>query len=125
LIAGRITDAVSLPLDDITVSIKHARPGVFTGPSTASAVPKRSCARQRFPYPNGVEPASEKIPDVTLSVFDGYSGHEALDRLNQLIAMAPFHVEVSREFPLEAAADAMRDVTRHHVGKLALAVAPR
>jgi len=79
----------------------------------------------RIAYPNGVKPAPEAMPEVTLVAFDGYSGHEALDRLNQLMAMAPFHVEVSREYPLEAATEAMRDVARHHVGKLALAVAPR
>ena len=79
----------------------------------------------RIAYPNGVEPAPEAISEVTLVAFDGHSGHEALDWLNQLIALAPFHVEVSREYPLDAATDAMRDVTRHHVGKLALAVGPR
>ena len=79
----------------------------------------------RIAYPNGVEPAPRAISEVTLVAFDGHSGHEALDRLNQLIALAPFHVEVSREYPLDAATDAMRDVTRHHVGKLALAVGPR
>jgi NADPH2:quinone reductase len=79
----------------------------------------------RIAYPHGVEPAPATMPGVALAAFDGYSGHEALDRLNQLIAMAPFHVEVSREYPLESATDAMRDVTRHHVGKLALAVGPR
>ena len=79
----------------------------------------------RIAYPKGVEPAPEAMPGVALVAFDGYSGHEALDWLNGLIAMAPFHVEVSREYPLDAATDAMHDVTRHHVGKLALAVGPR
>jgi NADPH2:quinone reductase len=78
----------------------------------------------RIAYPQGVEPAPEGSPQVGVSVFDGYSGHEALERLNELIAMAPFHVEVSREYPLDAATDAMRDVARHHVGKLALAIGP-
>jgi NADPH:quinone reductase len=79
----------------------------------------------RIAYPNGVEPAPEAIPELTVIAFDGHSGYEALERLNQLIALAPFHVEVSREYPLDATMEAMREVTRHHVGKLALAVGAR
>jgi NADPH:quinone reductase-like Zn-dependent oxidoreductase len=79
----------------------------------------------RIAYPNGVEPAPEELPDVTVEAYDGYSGHEALERLTELVEMAPFHVEVSREYSLDAASLALRDVTKHHVGKLALALGPR
>ena len=74
-------------------------------------------------YPNGVEPPPDAASGVAVEAFDGYSGHEALERLNALVAMAPFHVEVSRAYPLDDASDALRDVTRHHLGKLALKIA--
>jgi NADPH2:quinone reductase len=79
----------------------------------------------RIAYPNGVEPAPDAIDDVTVRPFDGYSGSEALARLNALVSMAPFHVEVSREYALEDAPQAMRDVKAHHLGKLALAIGSR
>ncbi len=76
----------------------------------------------RVAYPTGVEPAPDAASGVAVEAFDGYSGHEALERLNALVAMAPFHVEVSREYPLDEAPHALRDVTRHHLGKLALKI---
>jgi NADPH:quinone reductase-like Zn-dependent oxidoreductase len=39
--------------------------------------------------------------------------------LNELVAQGPFHVEV-RYYSLEEAAQAHRDVEKHHLGKLAL-----
>lgn len=36
--------------------------------------------------------------------------------------MGPFHVEVSRTYRLEETPRALVDVTRHHVGKLAVRV---
>ena len=76
----------------------------------------------RIAYPNGVEPAPDDLPGVTVRAFDGHSGRAALDRLNQMIELAPFHVEIAREYPLERASQALRDVTHHHLGKLAVAV---
>lgn len=77
----------------------------------------------RIAYPNGVDPAPDAGPGIAIEAFDGYNGHEALERLNALVAMAPFHVEVSRAYPLDEAPHALRDVTRHHLGKLALRIA--
>jgi NADPH:quinone reductase-like Zn-dependent oxidoreductase len=74
----------------------------------------------RIAYANGVEPEPRGLPGVEVEAFDGYSGHEALDRLNRMVEIAPFHVEVSREFSLDAAPEAVRAATRHHIGKLAL-----
>ena len=76
----------------------------------------------RIAYPNGVEPEPGEIPGVRVQAFDGYSGREALDRLNQMIAMAPFRVEIGRAYRLDQAPQALRDVSRHHLGKLAIAV---
>lgn len=76
----------------------------------------------RVVYPNGVEPAPRAGPGVSVRAFDGYSGREALDRLNQMIRMAPFHVEIGREYALDPVPQALHDVTKHHLGKLAIAV---
>ena len=94
---------------------------VLTGgaPAAALALVRRG---GRVAYPNGVEPRPDPGPGVAVEAFDGYSGRESLDRLNGLVAMAPFHVEVSREYLLDEASTALRDVSRHHLGKLALRI---
>ncbi len=76
----------------------------------------------RIAYPNGVEPRPDDLPGVSVRAFNGYSGREALDRLDQMIAMGPFHVEIAREYPLDEASQALREVSGHHLGKLAVAV---
>jgi NADPH:quinone reductase len=73
----------------------------------------------RVAYPNGVDPEPEAPKGVAVRAYDGEPSPEALDRLNELISRGPFHVEV-RFYPLEEAAQAHRDVTKHHLGKLAL-----
>lgn len=94
---------------------------VLAGPASIAAL---ALVRQggRIVYPNGVEPAPDDIPGVRVRPFDGYSGHEALDRLNQRIAMGPFHVAIAREYSLDQVPQALRDVMGHHLGKLAVAV---
>jgi NADPH:quinone reductase len=76
----------------------------------------------RVAYPNGIEPAPRGRPDITVQSYDGHHGHDALDRLNRYVAMGPFHVEVSRTYSLEETPKALGDVTRHHLGKLAVRV---
>ncbi|MDX2088787.1 MAG: NADP-dependent oxidoreductase [Kofleriaceae bacterium] len=73
-------------------------------------------------YPNGVEPAPIVPRFVKHEVFDGEDSPAAFSRLNQLVARGPFHVEISRRYPLDAAAQALRDVQHHHVGKLSLEI---
>ena len=94
---------------------------VLAGPASIAAL---ALVRQggRIVYPNGVEPAPDDIPGVRVRPFDGYSGHEALERLNQRIAMGPFHVAIAREYSLDQVPQALRDVMGHHLGKLAVAV---
>jgi NADPH:quinone reductase-like Zn-dependent oxidoreductase len=73
----------------------------------------------RLAYPNGVEPAPHAPQGVVARAYDGMPSPDAFERLNALIAEGPFHVEV-RYYALEAAAQAHRDVEKHHLGKLAL-----
>ena len=74
----------------------------------------------RVAYPNGVEPVPRAPEGVTLLAYDGEPGLDALERLNELIAAGPFHLEVARTYPLEEAARAHREIGQHHLGKLAL-----
>jgi NADPH:quinone reductase-like Zn-dependent oxidoreductase len=76
----------------------------------------------RVAYPNGVEPTPRGRPGITVHAYDGYHGRDALERLNRFIATGPFHVEVSRTYALEDTPKALADVTRHHLGKLAVTV---
>jgi NADPH2:quinone reductase len=73
--------------------------------------------RMAFPY--GVEPEPTAPEGVSQHIYNGEAKPEAFERLNALIAQGPFHLEV-RAYPLEQAAQAHRDVERHHLGKLAL-----
>lgn len=76
----------------------------------------------RVAYPNGVEPAPRGRPGIAVQPYDGYHGRDALERLNRLVAMGPFHVVMSRTYALEETPQALGDVTRHHLGKLAVRV---
>jgi NADPH:quinone reductase-like Zn-dependent oxidoreductase len=76
----------------------------------------------RVAYPNGVEPEPLDRFGITVQSYDGYHGRDALERLNRFVAMGPFHVEVSRMYALEETPRALVDVTRHHLGKLAVRV---
>ena len=76
----------------------------------------------RVAFPNGVEPEPLPPPGVKLRGYDGEKSPEAFERLNRLIAKGPFRVVVSKTYPLEQAAQALRDVRRHHLGKLAIQV---
>ncbi len=76
----------------------------------------------RIAYPNGVEPEPKVAEGVAAQAFDGYHGKDALERLGVLVSKGPFHVEVTRRYPLDAAGQALRDVSRHHLGKLAVDV---
>jgi NADPH:quinone reductase-like Zn-dependent oxidoreductase len=73
----------------------------------------------RVAYPNGVDPEPEAPKGVTGGAYDGEPGVDAFDRLNELISRGPFHVEV-RFYPMADAAQAHRDLPKHHLGKLAL-----
>jgi NADPH:quinone reductase-like Zn-dependent oxidoreductase len=76
----------------------------------------------RVAHPNGVEPVPRAPEGVTVTAYDGLPGRDAFERLNELIAAGPFHVEVGRVYSLEDAAQAHRELGRHHLGKLALRI---
>jgi len=76
----------------------------------------------RVAYPNGVEPEPRPPAGVTLLAYDGTPSREAFERLNRLIAAGPFHIEVGGVYRLENAAQAHREIGRHHLGKLALRI---
>jgi NADPH:quinone reductase len=76
----------------------------------------------RVAHPNGVEPDPRAPKGVELIAYDGTPSAEAFDRLNRLIGDAPFHVELGKVYELDEAAQAHRDVEKHHLGKLALRI---
>jgi NADPH:quinone reductase-like Zn-dependent oxidoreductase len=71
-----------------------------------------------------VEPEPKAPDGVELYAFNGEVNAERLRRLNSLIESGPFHVHIGAKFPLDQAADAHRAVEQHHLGKIALKIAP-
>jgi NADPH2:quinone reductase len=71
-------------------------------------------------YPDGVEPPPKVPRGRQRKIYDGNDSADAFARLNDLIQRGPFHVEISRVYPLSATAQALRDVQHHHIGKLAI-----
>jgi NADPH:quinone reductase-like Zn-dependent oxidoreductase len=57
---------------------------------------------------------------VKVLAYDGEPGRDVLERLNRLVEAGPFHVEIGREYRLEDAARAHRELEQHHLGKVAL-----
>lgn len=76
----------------------------------------------RIAYPRGVEPEPGGNPGVRVLPYDGISSPEIFERLNRLIARGPFRVAIHRTYRLEDAAQAHRDVSKHHLGKLLLKI---
>ena len=73
-------------------------------------------------YPHGVQPAPRERPAVTVRAYDGETGPERLQRLNELIEAGPFEVHVAEKFPLGRAAEAHRRLQTSYPGKLLLTV---
>lgn len=76
----------------------------------------------RIAYPHGVEPEPKAPSGIQLFDYDGMPSAAALDRLNELIGDGPFHVELSKLYELDEAAQAHREVESHHLGKRALRI---
>jgi NADPH:quinone reductase-like Zn-dependent oxidoreductase len=76
----------------------------------------------RIAVPNGVEPVPRAPDGVTVLAYDGDPDPEVFARLNALIGAGPFHVELGKIYRLEEAAQAHREIGRHHLGKLALRI---
>jgi NADPH:quinone reductase-like Zn-dependent oxidoreductase len=93
---------------------------VFANSESLTEALKQVKKGGRIAYPNGVEPEPEGLSGAKVHAYDGVASPEAFERLNGLIARGPFHVEISRAYRLEEAAQAHRDVLKHHLGKLGL-----
>ncbi len=74
----------------------------------------------RVAYPNGVEPEPQARSGVVVRSYDGEPDPQAIEKLNRLIESGPFEVHIARTFPLDQAAEALRALDTHYVGKLAL-----
>lgn len=73
----------------------------------------------RVAYPNGVEPAPRAPKGVKVLAYDGTPTRQAFERLNRLIGRTRFRVALERTYSLQEAADAHRQLGKHHVGKAA------
>jgi NADPH:quinone reductase-like Zn-dependent oxidoreductase len=76
----------------------------------------------RIAHPNGVEPEPKGRPGIKVIAYDGIPSPKVFERLNTWITAGPFHVELGRTYDLEHAARAHQELTRHHLGKLALRI---
>jgi NADPH:quinone reductase-like Zn-dependent oxidoreductase len=74
----------------------------------------------RVAYPNGVEPEPQGPSGVIVRSYDGEPDPPAIEKLNRLIETGPFEVHIARTFPLDQAAEALRTLDTHYLGKLAL-----
>lgn len=74
----------------------------------------------RIAYPNGVEPEPQSRPNARVRNYDGDLSADAIKKLNALVERPPFHVHIAKTFPLDRAADALRALNEHYLGKLAL-----
>lgn len=79
----------------------------------------------RVAFPNGVQPAPEARPEVTVTAYNGEPDAELIARLNAWIGRGPFEVHVAESFDLKDAARAHAALDQHHLGKLALVVGGR
>lgn len=96
---------------------------VFAGAkgwSKELAVLKKKGAR--VAWPNGVEPTPKVRRGVKKISYDADESPRAFARLNDLVERGAVHVEISKSYPLDETAKALKDVQRHHVGKLAIDV---
>ncbi len=91
------------------------------GPKLDEAL-KQMKEKGKIAYPNGVEPIPKMRADVKVITYDGLPSAEIFDHLNELIDTGNLTVEISRTYAMEDMAQAMKDVQKHHVGKLALGV---
>lgn len=73
-------------------------------------------------WPDGVEPVPSIPRGVHRKSYDGEPSTRAFAGLNELVAREPFHVELSKVYPLDATSQALRDVQHHHIGKLAIKI---
>jgi NADPH:quinone reductase-like Zn-dependent oxidoreductase len=76
----------------------------------------------RIAYPHGVMPEPTAPDGVSIEAYDGEFNRALIDRLNALIDSGPFEVHVDKTFRLEEAGKAHEELTKHHLGKIALRI---
>lgn len=91
---------------------------VFTGGSGWKRALELVNKGGKVTFPNGVEPLPSVPRGVKRIAFDGKGSAAAFKRLNELIERGPFHVEIAKAYSLDAAAQALKEIEDHHVGKL-------
>jgi NADPH:quinone reductase len=120
--------AVDGKADDVARAAREFAPGGLDAALVLvhgeSLAPALAAVRKggRVAHPNGVEPAPRAPAGVKVLAYDGEPGREAFERLNRLVAAGPFHLEVGRRYRLDDAAQAHREIGRHHLGKLVLSL---
>jgi len=77
---------------------------------------------RRVVWPNGVEPEPAFGHAVKPLAYDAEESPAIFKRLNELVGRGAFHVHIAKSYRLEATAQALRDVQKHHVGKLAIKI---
>ena len=112
--------------DDVAVAARAFAPGGLDAALLTAGGPAADRALQalrdggRVAYPNGVEPAPQARPGVTVASYDGNPSPDAIRKLNQLIEAEPFEVHVARTYRLDQADEALRALDEHFLGKIAL-----
>ena len=120
--------AVNGKEDDITREVRGFAPGgldaalVLVHGASLDAALALVRPGGRIAYPNGVDPAPRAPAGVEVRPYDGDPDPEVFGRLNGLIGAGPFHVELARIYRLDEAAQAHREIGRHHLGKLAIRI---
>jgi NADPH2:quinone reductase len=114
--------------DDPAAAARVFAPGgldaalVLTGGDRLAAALREVKQGGRVAYPNGVEPEPRVPEGIESHAYDGTPGLDAFNRLNRLIGVDRFHVELGRVYRLEDAETAHREIAKHHLGKLAFRV---
>jgi NADPH:quinone reductase-like Zn-dependent oxidoreductase len=77
----------------------------------------------RLAYPNGVEPAPEKVDGIEVIAYDAEAGAREFEHLNRAVVQAKLQVPIAGEYPLEDAGKAHERLANGHVlGKLVLRI---
>lgn len=120
--------AVDGKTDDLVAAVKEFAPGGLDAAMLFAATEESGKALDlvkqggRIAYPNGVEPEPKRRPGVEVIAFDGLPMPDIFEHLNELVAVEPFKVEISRTYSMHEMPQAIIDVQKHHIGKLALDV---
>jgi NADPH:quinone reductase-like Zn-dependent oxidoreductase len=77
----------------------------------------------RLAYPNGVEPAPDKVRGIEVVAYDAKAGTREFEHLNRAVERANLRVPIAGEYPLEDAGKAHERLANGHVlGKLVLRI---